>query len=266
MRATVPRLKCTPRSSIRPNTQIALFRLPFDFSVYCSLPFSTDFPSYCLCSVFSPSLLLLHLSFFVSYIMRAKQQNFLGKFERILFFSSFSSHFYIVVFPPSIFFGGPDDFLAYLLRHRSDNGPKELTRWLVNPFFFAHAWRSAFLCGRRRCYHLAQACWGTPHKGFLEEVFLPPQVCMACPSSGSHFAACTGMDRGQMNYIYWLEIHISKGLGFPFPPLAHQFLYSTRIHPMYVHVNIIRVLFGVCALNKKLGLLRASWERGTPLA
>ena len=59
-----------------------------------------------------------------------------------------------------------------------------------------------------------------------------------------------------MNYILLPEIHISEGLRFPLSPLVHQFLHFTRIHPIYVHVNIIRVLLEVSVLNKKhdLGL------------
>ena len=57
-----------------------------------------------------------------------------------------------------------------------------------------------------------------------------------------------------MNYIYWLEIHIKEGLRIPLPPLVHKFLHFTRIHPIYVHVNIIHVLLSVSVLNKKYGL------------
>ena len=63
--------------------------------------------------------------------------------------------------------------------------------------------------------------------------------------------ACTDGDQGVMNSIYWLEIHINKGLRFPIHPLIHQFLHFTRLHPVHIHVNIIRVLMGVCVLNRK---------------
>ena len=58
-------------------------------------------------------------------------------------------------------------------------------------------------------------------------------------------------DRGGMNFIYCLEIHISEGLTFPLLPLIHQFSHFTRLHPVHVHVNIIHVLSGVCVLNRK---------------
>ena len=54
-----------------------------------------------------------------------------------------------------------------------------------------------------------------------------------------------------MNYIYWLEIHISEGLRFPLPLLVHQFLHFTKIYLVYVHMNLIRVLLKVSVLNKK---------------
>ena len=54
-----------------------------------------------------------------------------------------------------------------------------------------------------------------------------------------------------MNSIYWLEIHISEGLRVPLPPLVHWFLHFTRIHPIYIHVNIIRALLIVSILNKQ---------------
>ena len=89
---------------------------------------------------------------------------------------------------------------------------------------------------------------------FWRKYSFPPQVRFAFPSSSSQFAACTNMVLGQMNCIYWPKIHISEGLRFPLPPLIHQFLHYTQIHPVYVHVNIIRVLLRVCVLNKRPGL------------
>ena len=47
---------------------------------------------------------------------------------------------------------------------------------------------------------------------FWRKYSFPPQVRVAFPSLGSQFAACTDMIRGQMNCIYWPEIHISEGL------------------------------------------------------
>ena len=52
-----------------------------------------------------------------------------------------------------------------------------------------------------------------------------------------------------VNFIYWLEAHISEGLRFPLPPLVHQVFHFTRLHPIHTHVNIILVLLGVCVLN-----------------
>ena len=57
-----------------------------------------------------------------------------------------------------------------------------------------------------------------------------------------------------MNSIYWPKIHISEGLRVPLPPLVHKFLHFTCLHPVYVHVNIVRVLLGVSMLNRKLVL------------
>ena len=65
---------------------------------------------------------------------------------------------------------------------------------------------------------------------------------------------CTDEDRGEMNSIYWPKIHIGKGLRFPLPTLVHQFLHYTRVHPVHVHVNIVRILLGVSVPNKKYGL------------
>ena len=58
-------------------------------------------------------------------------------------------------------------------------------------------------------------------------------------------------DRGGMNFMYWPKVHINKGLRLPLPPLVHQFFYFTRLHAIYTHVNIIRVLLGVCVLNRQ---------------
>ena len=49
-------------------------------------------------------------------------------------------------------------------------------------------------------------------------------------------------------------IHINEGLRFPFPPLIHQFLHFTRLYPIHIHVNIIRVLLGVTVMNRQYEL------------
>ena len=51
--------------------------------------------------------------------------------------------------------------------------------------------------------------------------------------------------------MYWLEVRIGEGLRFPLPPLVHQIFHFTRLHLINTHVNIIRVLLGVCILNRK---------------
>ena len=61
-------------------------------------------------------------------------------------------------------------------------------------------------------------------------------------------------DLGRMNFMYWLEVHINEGLRFPLPPLMHQFFYFTHLHSIHTHVNIIRVLLGVCVLNRQYGV------------
>ena len=43
----------------------------------------------------------------------------------------------------------------------------------------------------------------------------PPHVRVSISTLGPHFVDCTDGDRGTMNSIYWLEIHISEGLRFP---------------------------------------------------
>ena len=117
------------------------------------------------------------------------------------------------------------------------------------------------LLSAERCSHLAQAVWGPPCGCLLEEVFLPSSSPSILPLIGPQFAACTDMDRGRMNYIYWSEIHINEGLRFPLPPLVHQFLYFTRIYPVYVHVNIIWVLLGVSVLYRQRILFRdRKWQ------
>ena len=57
-----------------------------------------------------------------------------------------------------------------------------------------------------------------------------------------------------MNFIYWPEIHISEGLRSPPPPPPLIHYHFTRIHSTHTHMNIIRVLLGVCVLNKKYEL------------
>ena len=101
--------------------------------------------------------------------------------------------------------------------------------------------------------------WPKPIKepctdAFWRKYFFPPQIRVAFPSSSSHFVAYTDMVRGQMNFTEWPKIHISKRLRFHLPLLINQFLHYTQIHLVYVHVNIIRVLLGVCVLNKRLSL------------
>ena len=73
-------------------------------------------------------------------------------------------------------------------------------------------------------------------------------------SLGPRVAVCTDEDLGEMNFIYCSEIHISEGPRFPLPPLIHKFFHFTRLHPIHVHVNIIRFLLGVCVLNRKYEL------------
>ena len=73
-------------------------------------------------------------------------------------------------------------------------------------------------------------------------------------SSGPRVAVCMDKDHGEMNFIYWSEIHISEGLRFPLPPLIHQFFHSPDSTPVHVHVKIVIVLLGVCVLNMKYKL------------
>ena len=78
-----------------------------------------------------------------------------------------------------------------------------------------------------------------------------PMSGVSFPSSGPRFVDRMDEDQGGMNFIYWSEIHISEGLRFTLLPLIHQFLHFTRLYPVHVHVNIIRVLLVVCVLNRK---------------
>ena len=101
--------------------------------------------------------------------------------------------------------------------------------------------------------------WLRPVREFRADAFwkkfsFPSYVRVSFSLLGPQFVACMDGDRGIMNSIYWLEIHISKGLRFPIHPLIHQFLHFTRLHPVHIHVNIIRVLMGVCVLNRKHGV------------
>ena len=86
---------------------------------------------------------------------------------------------------------------------------------------------------------------------FWRQFSFPPNVRVSFPSIGPHFMDRTNEVRGVMNFIYLPEIHISEGLRFPLPSLIHQFLHFTRFHLVHVYVNIIRVLLGVCVLNRK---------------
>ena len=78
-----------------------------------------------------------------------------------------------------------------------------------------------------------------------------PHVQVSFSTLGPQFVACTDGDQGVINFIYWPEIHISKGLRLPILPRIHQFLHFTRLHPIHVHVNIVCVLLGVSVLNRK---------------
>ena len=86
---------------------------------------------------------------------------------------------------------------------------------------------------------------------FLKIFSFPPNIWVPFSSLRPRFADYTKEDLGRMNFIYWPEIHISEGLRFPFPPLVHRFFNFTRLHLIHTHVNIIRVLLGVCVLNRK---------------
>ena len=86
---------------------------------------------------------------------------------------------------------------------------------------------------------------------FWKKISFPPNVRVSFSSSRPHFTDCTEEDRGEMNFIYCPEIHISEGLRFPLPPLVHQFFHFTQLYPIHTHVNIIRVLMGVRVLNRK---------------
>ena len=56
---------------------------------------------------------------------------------------------------------------------------------------------------------------------FWRKFSFPPNVRVSFPSTRPHFMDRTDEDRGVMNFIYWLEIHISEGLRFPLLPLIH---------------------------------------------
>ena len=56
---------------------------------------------------------------------------------------------------------------------------------------------------------------------FWKRYSFPPNVLVAFPSTRLHFVACKDEDRGGMNFMYWLKVHISEGPRFPLPPLAH---------------------------------------------
>ena len=77
---------------------------------------------------------------------------------------------------------------------------------------------------------------------------------MSFPSFKPQLLNCTVEDRGGMNFIYWTEVHITKGLRFPLATLVHQFFRYTRLHPVHTHVNIFRVLLGVCVLNHRYNI------------
>ena len=84
--------------------------------------------------------------------------------------------------------------------------------------------------------------------------WMPSYVRASFSSLGPQFVVGTNGGRGVINSIYRPEIHISEGLRFPFLPLMHQFLQFTRLHPVHIHMNIVRVLLGVSMLNRKHGL------------
>ena len=58
---------------------------------------------------------------------------------------------------------------------------------------------------------------------FWKKFSFPSNVRVYFSSLRPRLTACTKEDKGGMNFIYWLEVHISEGLRFPLPPLVHQF-------------------------------------------
>ena len=52
---------------------------------------------------------------------------------------------------------------------------------------------------------------------FWKKFFFLPNIWVSFPSSGPYYVGYMEEDRGGMNSIYWLEIHISEGLRFPLP-------------------------------------------------
>ena len=56
---------------------------------------------------------------------------------------------------------------------------------------------------------------------FSKKYSLPPNIRVSFPSSRAQFVTSMEEDRGRMNFMYWLEVHINEGLRFPLPPLVH---------------------------------------------
>ena len=49
-----------------------------------------------------------------------------------------------------------------------------------------------------------------------------------------HVEICTNEDHGEVNFIYWLKIHISEGLRFSLPTLD-TLIFTLYLTPPYQH-------------------------------
>ena len=59
--------------------------------------------------------------------------------------------------------------------------------------------------------------WLRQVDAFWKKFSFPPNIQVLFSSLRPCFTACIEEDRGGMNFMYWLEVHISEGLRFPHP-------------------------------------------------
>ena len=54
---------------------------------------------------------------------------------------------------------------------------------------------------------------------------------------------------GEHNSVFFTREHLAARLRFPVSAIVKQFLHFTRVPPVLIHPNVIRILIGSCVLN-----------------
>ena len=99
---------------------------------------------------------------------------------------------------------------------------------------------------------MAQTRWGVLGGCLLEEILLHSQCMGVLFNLRVLVCGLHGWGPKCDELHLLVEDPHQCGVEVPPPPhLVHQFLYFTQRHPVYVHMNIIRVLLCMSMLNKK---------------